>query len=298
MSRYIERAENIARFLDVANRMAMSAEGDRDAYWQPVLSITGGEDAYTERCGKLSAVAVVGFAVLDSANSASIYASLRAARENAHAVRSVIPHELWESVNATWLEARGLDGARLRDIGLMGFCDWVRERSHLFRGITYGTMMRDEPLHFIHLGTHLERADNTARLLEVRGEGVGVGPAPTEVDPTDQLHWAAVLRSVSAFKAFRTYYRDDLTPLRVADMLIMRADMPRSLHACLENVVNALEKVGPNAECTRVAGGLHAQLHWGRLDQLLNKGLDKFVEEFLVDINALGARIHDDFLMA
>lgn len=295
MSRYMERAENITRFLEVANRMSLSAGRDRAAYWRPVLTIAGGEAAFAERYGERSAVSVIEFSVLDPANSSSIYGSLRAARENAHAVRSVIPSELWESLNTTWLETRGLDGHRLREQSLTSFCEWVRERSHQFRGITYGTMLRDEAFHFLRLGTFLERADNTARLLGVRA--TGVKPGNTEVDADDHLHWAAVLKSVSAFRAFRTVHGDNLTPVTAADLLVMRDDMPRSLHACLDQVSQILEKLNPSAECTRLAGAAHAQLHWGRLDQLLARGLNRFIADFLTANNALGARIHEDFLL-
>jgi len=296
MSRYMERAENITRFVEVANRMALSAGKDRAAYWRPVLTIAGGEAAFAERYGERSAGAVIEFSVLDPANVSSIYGSLRSARENAHAVRSVIPSELWESLNTTWLETRGLDGSRLRELGLTSFCEWVRERSHQFRGITYGTMLRDEAYHFLRLGTFLERADNTARLLGVRA--TGVKPGNKEVDADDQLHWAAVLKSVSAFKAFRTVHGDNLTPLTAVDLLVMRDDMPRSLHACLDQVGIILGKLNPSAECTRLAGAAHAQIHFGRMDQLMAKGLNRFISDFLMTNNALGSRIHQDFLLA
>lgn len=294
MSRFIERAENIARFLDVANRLALSGGGARDC-WQPALTITGGAEAYCQRHGEVSAVSVITWAVLDGSNPSSILGCLKSARENAHAVRSVIPNELWEIINSTWLEVKGIDGARLREQGLTGFCEWVKERSHTVRGATYGTMLRDEAFHFVRLGTFLERADNTARLLGVRSEGV---TAETRVVPaSDQLHWAAVLKSVSAYKAYRALTREDVSPAGVAGMLIMNADMPRSLHACLDAVSVILEQISRPAECTRMGGGLHAQLHYGQLEQLLADGLDDFVTRFLTANNQLGNQIHADFLM-
>jgi len=295
LSRYMERAENITRFIEVANRLSLSAGGERVAPWQPVLTIGGGEEDFVARHGAPSAGAVIEYAVLDPTNPSSIHACLRAARENAHAVRSVIPSETWESINATWLEARSIDGHRLREQGLIAFCEWVRERAHHFRGITYGTMLRDESDFFIRLGTAIERADNTARLLGVRA--AGVHPNHTEVDADDQLHWAAVLRSVSAFRAFRTVHGGAVTPLLAVDLLVMQAALPRSLHACFNQVHDLLERLSPNAECARLAGAAHAHLHYGRLDQLLAKGLDHFVVEFL-DINTnLARQLHDDFLL-
>lgn len=294
MSRNIERAENVARFLDVANRLALSGGGARDC-WQPVLTVSGGPEAYAERHGGVSAVAVVSWAVLDSSNPSSILGCLKTARENAHAVRSVIPTELWEVINSTWLEVKTIDGSRLREQGLTGFCEWIKERSHTVRGAAYGTMLRDEAYYFVRLGTFLERADNTARLLGVRSEGV---TADTRTVPaSDQLHWAAVLKSVSAYKAFRALTREDISPAGVADMLILNSAMPRSLLSCLNEVELVLQHVSPVAECTRMAGLARAQLHYGRLEQLLAKGLDEFVEDFLIKNNDLGAQIHADFLM-
>lgn len=293
MSRYIERAENIARFLDVANRTALSAGGDRNVFWRSVLSIAGGEKAFSLRFGEPSAGNVVSFTVLDPANPSSVFTALRAARENAHAVRSVVPNELWEAMNATWLEVRGIDGPRLREQGLISFCEWVRERSHLFRGVVHGTMLRDEPFHFIRLGTALERADNTARLIGVPAGGLGNGG-----EAATNVHWAVVLRALSALKAYRTVYHDEPKTDKAVDLLVMNDDMPRSLHACLDQVVSALKPLGRGLECTRMAGEAHARLHWGRLDHLLVDGLDKFVADFLVSANQIGTRLHEDFLMS
>ena len=300
ISRNMERAENIARFLDVANRLSLTG-GDNAAIWQPVLTITGGQPRFPGEApetskAEISPVSVINWSVLDGNNPSSIHSCLRAARENAHAVRSVIPNELWESINSTWLEARTIGGPRLRDLGLEGFLDWVKERTNVYRGVTYGTMVRDESFHFLRLGTFLERADNTARLLGVRAEGVTA--ASTSADAHDTLHWGSVLRSVGAFRAYRSLSKGEVTPASAADMLIMMAEMPRSLHACLDMVTRILDTLSGQSECARLAGALHAELHWGRLDNLLTDGLEAFVSNFLASNNALGAQIHADFMMA
>lgn len=298
MSRYVERAENIARFIDVANRASLSSGNVRESAWDTVLTIAGEAEDYLKAHKTVTPVGVITYAVLSQSNLSSIYSSLRIARENAHAVRSVIPNELWEAMNSTWLELRTIDGARLRDVGLTNFCDWVRERSHTIRGITYGTMQRDEAYHFLRLGTFLERSDNTARLLSLRAKGVTAEDGGTGDQSADSLHWSSVLRSVSAYKAFRTVYRDDLTPARVAELLILRHDMPRSLHYCLDMVTEILEILAEGRECARLAGELHAQLHYGRLDHLLAQGLDVFLNKFVERNETIGSQIHSDFLMA
>ena len=296
MSRYVERAENIARFLDVANRTALASSGDRDAFWRSVLSIAGGEKAFNARYSQASVVNVVSFTVLDSTNPSSIYAALRAARENAHAVRSVVPNELWESMNATWLEVKSMDGPRLREQGLISFCEWVRERSHLFRGILGGVMVRDETYHFLRLGTALERADNTARLIGVPLGGFS--PSGAATDPFGQVHWAVVLRSVSALKAYRTIYRDEPRQDKAIEMLVHRAEMPRSLLSCTNQSLKALRFLGRNLECTRMVGALQARLHWGRMDELLEDGLKEFVADFITANNHISAQLHEDFMMS
>lgn len=294
MSRNIERAENVARFLDVANRLSLSG-GRTDDCWETVLTIAGGGEAYGEQNGAVSAGRVITWSVLELLNPSSVLSCIKGARENAKAVRNVIPTELWEIINATWLEARQLDGAKLREQGLTGFCEWIKERSHTARGAAYGTMLRDEAYHFVRLGTFFERADNTARLLGVHSEGVTA--ATRTVPASEQLHWAAVLKSVSAYKAFRSLIREDISPAGVAELLILNADVPRSLLACLNQVEAVLQRISPVAECTRMAGLGRAQLHYGQLEQLLAKGLDRFVANFLTKNNDLGRQINIDFLM-
>jgi uncharacterized alpha-E superfamily protein len=296
MSRYVERAENIARFLDVANASALSAAGDRNVFWRAVLSIAGGETAFKLRFSEASAANVVSYTVLDPANQSSVYSALRSARENAHAVRSVIPNELWEALNTTWLDMRAMDGPSLREQGLVAFCEWVRERSHLFRGIVTGVMLRDEPYHFLRLGTALERADNTARLIRVPAGSFAPGGA--DAQSSDQAHWAVVLRALSALKAYRTVYRTEPCSENVVELLVLRDAMPRSLHSCLDKVMTTLSILGPDLECTRLVGAAHAGLHWGRMEDLLKDGIEAYVKAFLAANNQISARLHEDFLMS
>ncbi len=295
ISRYMERAENIARFLDVANNLALSG-GDPDSVWQPVLTIADGTQTDDQVRTDLDTNGVIRWSVLDGQNPSSIHSCLRAARENAHAVRSVIPNEMWEVINATWLEARPLNWSKLKEQGLTGYCDWVKQRSHLYRGVTYGTMIRDEAYSFLRLGTFLERADDSARLLGV--EALGVTIESRNSNASEQLHWAAVLRSVGAMKAYRTVHKGEISATGAADMLILRPEMPRSLHYCMDMVSEILVKLAEGYECTRMAGAAHAALHFGRLTQLLEDGLDKFVAHFLRDNNALSNQISADFMMA
>ena len=305
MSRYTERAENTARMLNVGYETALLPQSTAKAQegWMGLLSISELIPAYTARHGAVTRDGVLDFMVRDGNNPSSILSCLRGARENARAVRGALTTEVWETQNQTWLELhRQLEGGAFeRDPGQ--FFEWVKYRSHLSRGVTLGTMLQDEAFHFLRLGTFLERADNTARLLDVKFHavqsdfhGVITGREPE----ADFYHWSAILRSVSAFEVYRKVYRDVITPERVADLLILRRDMPRSLHASLREVVDNLALVsnGHSAETERCAGRLLADLQYGRIDEILATGLHAFLTQFLDRVNDLGAGIGRDFLVA
>ncbi len=295
MSRYTERAENVARLLDVTYRMSLLPGNDTAGYWGASLSANGLDEAYRTKYGAFSAVNVVRYMVLDDDNPSSIRTCLRSARENAHAVRGTVTSETWETLNTTWIEMRDIKPGQLYGAALSSFFEWVKFRSHLSRGVTVGTMLRDEAFYFARLGTFLERADNTARILDVKYDELAPQPQPG----TEYYEWGALLRSVSAFEIYRRVYRDVITPARVAELLILRPDMPRSLHACMEEVYSILGRIsnGQSAETERRAGELHAQLHFGRMDQIFERGLHQALTEFLERTADLGNRISADFLV-
>ena len=247
------------------------------------------------------------FMVKDADNPSSIISCLRAARENARAVRGTLTTEVWETQNQTWLEVNRMlrSGAFERDPGQ--FFEWVKFRSHLSRGVTVGTMLMDEALHFMRLGTFLERSDNTARLVDVKFHAMnndyfGLPMLGLEGDAEkeyDFYHWSAILRSVSGFEVYRKVYRDVIRPERVAELLILRPDMPRSLHASLNEVLANLKLVSgdPASDTLRHAGKLRAELAYGRIDEILATGLHAYLTQFLDRVNALGSHISREFLL-
>ena len=304
MSRYTERAENTARMLSVHHDTSLLPQSAAvsQAGWMGVLSLSELLPAYTARHGAVTPKQVMHFMVLDEENPASILACLKVARENARAVRGTLTTEVWETLNQTWLEASRLarEGRFERDPAR--FFEWVKFRSHLSRGVTLGTMLQDEAFHFLRLGTFLERADNTARLLDVKFHAVEndfFGRASERHQEKDFYHWSAILRSVSGFEVYRKVYRDVITPDRVADLLILRRDMPRSLHACMHEVVGNLGVVAnqQSAETQRRAGRLLADLQYGRIDEILATGLHAFLTQFLDRVSDLGGGISRDFLV-
>ncbi len=300
MARYTERAENVARLLDVSQRMSLQLHG-AGGYWGAALGITGLQEAYEARHASIEADKVLRFMSTDASNPSSILSCLRAARENCHAVRGTVTSEVWETINTTWLEAREKAAgtapapAGERQSDLSGFFEWVKFRSHLSRGVTVGTMLQDEAFHFIRLGTFLERADNTARLLDVKYDEL----APKSEAGSEYYEWSALLRSVSGFEVYRKVYRDLITPTRVAELLILREDMPRSLHACMKEVHQILTLVANerSGETTRRAGTVYSRLRYGRIEDALSLGLHRYLTEFLDSTLDLGTRISRDFLV-
>lgn len=310
MARYIERAENTARMLDVnmsTSLLPQSAE-EAERGWRAMLGISELRDAFDTKHSQLSARDVIDFMVLDPVNTSSIYSCLKQARENARAVRGSLTTEVWEAHNETWLKLQRLlhDGLLERDPQQL--FEWVKYRSHLSRGVTIGTMLKDEAYYFIRLGTFLERADNAARILDVNFHGtetapelvpVGNGDSTPQEQQRDFYFWAAVLRSVSAFEVYRKVYRDVITPARVAELLILRGDMPRSLAACVNEVCLNLEQVrnSRSQEAERRAGLMRAELRYGRVEDIMAQGLHGYLTRFLERINDLGGRVSQDFLV-
>ncbi len=299
MARYIERAENMARVLDVTYNMSLvpNAAVSEAALWLPALEISGNVEAYDHEHDDYSAAGVIHYLAMDIDNPSSIYNTLRSARENARAVRVAMTSETWENINALWLEFSQFIGQDLAKHGLTEFCDWVKARSHLFRGVCFGTMLRDDAFSFVRLGTFIERADNTARLLDVKYHLLL--PSQEEVGgAVDYYEWSAVLRSVSAFQAYQKIFSDTIAPWRVAELLVLRRDMPRSLHACLDEVTPILEQLSGlrQIECKRLAGELHAKLRFGKMQDIFQQGLHEFLSDFIDANNYLGAEIQRAFL--
>jgi len=300
MSRYIERAENTARLLDIAYQTSLQPQSadESEQTWRSLVSISELNGLYGARYSTINARNVMEFMVADENNLSSIFNCLRAARENARAVRGALTTEVWETMNQTWLEFRRLlrEGALTRDPSQL--FEWVKYRSHLSRGVTVGTMLQDEAFHFIRIGSFLERADNTARLLDVKF----YRQEQTQGDDDaarDFYYWSAVLRSVSGFEIYRKVYSNVIQPDKVAELLILRPDMPRSLSHCVTRMLANLKRVanGHSAETLRRTGRLEAELAFGRIDEILAEGLHPFLDGFLAEVADLGSAISRDFLV-
>ena len=306
MARYMERAENTARMLDVnyqTSLLPQSADMSEQG-WRGLLSISELTWSFSKKYQEVTPKNVMDFMVRDETNASSIIACLRSARENARAVRGALTTEVWETQNQTWLEMNSAlrQGAFERDPA--AFFERVKVRSHQTRGVTVGTMLMDEALHFLRIGTFLERADNTARLLDVRFQALAgsddFGPGTAkEGQEVDFYHWSAILRSVSGFEIYRKVYRNVIRPEKVAELLVLRPDMPRSLAACMNEALANLKMVAneQSGETLRRAGRLQSDLQYGRIDEILATGLHAYLTEFLDRVNDLGVGISRDFLV-
>ena len=296
LSRYIERAENTARMLDVNYQTSLMPQqaAVAEQSWRSLLSISELTPDYEARYGRIDARRVIEFVVRDERNPSSIYNCLRAARENARAVRGALTTEVWETSNQTWLEFQRLIADGLLDRDPAALFEWVKFRSHLSRGVTVGTMLQDEAFNFLRIGSFLERADNTARLLDVKFYTPDSGGSAQ-----DFYHWSALLRSVSGFEIYRKVYSNVIQPDKVAELLILRSAMPRSLAHSMQRVVENLRRVAneQSGETLRQAGRLSAELSYGSIDEILAGGLHEYLDRFLCRVGQLGLDISRDFLV-
>ena len=302
MSRYLERAENMARMLDVSHSLSLMPQGGRgdglEELAMPLL-ITGTLDAYLERHGELDAERILHFFALDPENPASLYSCLRAARSNAHAVRGRITADMWENINATWLEMRHIAEQAPAQFSASRFCEWVKERSHLFRGATEGTIMRANAYRFIRLGTFIERADNTLRLLDARHQLLG-DALPSDASARAYYQWSALLRALSAYEAYAALYRGAPRVEEVAELLLLRPDVPRSLRSCICSLSQILAEL-PGATgrpAQRMAAELEARLRFTSIDEVLDEGLQAWIHDYILLVRQLGNAIHSAYLEA
>lgn len=284
MSRYTERAQNIARMTEVASRLAMTpspGDGHR-TQWQSTLASVGCEAAYFEKYDELEPAQVIEFLLLDTDNPSSVHSCLSTARNNARAVRTATTREMWESVNSTWLEIAAMKKDRIKRDVLPEFLQWVLQRSALFQGALIGSILRNDTYHFCQVGTYLERADNTARILDVKYHillpnkaAVGGG--------IDRSQWATILRSVSALRAYKWVYRRGYRANDVAEFLILRPEMPRSIAHCYANIDQSLRGLedyyGTSTDCQQLASETSSNLQALKIDTIIRDGLHEFLQQ-------------------
>jgi uncharacterized alpha-E superfamily protein len=299
MSRYVERAENVARFVDVNLQLMLDAPAGQDQQWEPVVATTGDHAKFAKHHRFATEENVIQFLTFDSDNPNSILSCLRAARENARSVREIISSEMWLQLNRFFLMVRGAaaSGGLKRP---QEFYDAVKEASHLFTGITDGTMTQGEAWHFSRLGRMLERADKTSRILDVKyflllrsAEDVGT--------PFDDIQWVAVLRSASAFEMYRKRH-GRISPKGVVDFLMLDREFPRAVQFCLLAAQDSLHAISgtplgtfryPPEKCL---GQLCSDLSFTTVDEIVKQGLHEYVDDLQTRMNQVSGGIFETFL--
>jgi uncharacterized alpha-E superfamily protein len=302
MARYMERAENTARMLDInleGTLLPQTPEQEARAQ-RSVLRISELETMFAERHpGSSSREDMLHFMVADSRNPSSIMSCLHATRENARAVRGTLTTEGWETINYTWLEFGDRIASQELEDTPDALFEWVKYRSNLCRGVMLGTALRDDAFYFMQLGMYLERADNTARILDVRFADAGPNSREAARQLEDFYYWTSILSSVSALEIYRKVYRDVVTPARVVELLILNAKMPRSLLASLDGVCDTLGRLRTTQsnECERFAGKLRADVLYSDIRQILEAGVHAWLTQFLKRVDELGMQVMRTFLM-
>lgn len=297
MARYLERAESFARVLDVTWKLSMMPRhGQQQHDLALPLNLTFTHALFEERYPRFTMSNLLNFFALDSHNPYSIYSCIEMAWNNAHAVRGSLSSEVWECINATRIDMRKLHQSGVDQVGIDTFFDWVKERAHLFRGAMYGTLLRNDAQCFIRMGTLIERAYATAQLLATKDQQLHNDPDPVR----EYYRLDTLLRAVSAREAYHSLYRQPMSWETVTELLVLRNDVPRSLHACVGDLVQQLEMIGsPRSRIPqRLAHQLHVELRFGSLDDVLADDLQTYLNSFLSKINALADSIRQTYLEA
>ncbi|MEM6762638.1 MAG: alpha-E domain-containing protein [Pseudomonadota bacterium] len=301
LARYTERAENTARLLDVAARLSAlpSTYGGLTNEWESAVLATGSGEAFHERYGEANRRNVIDWLAFSEHNPSSIRSCFDVARRSARSVRTAITREMWEAINGAWLEMRRFSIDAMSPRQLNEFLSFVKEASLRFDGSAYRTMLRTDAHAFFRIGTFVERSDATARILDVKyhvllpaGDSVGGG--------LDYFQWSSILRSASALSAYQWVFREALRPWRVAELLILRSEMPRSILSCADNVSRFLDQLaadyGRQGPAQRKARAMHSRLSHLSIDGIYREGLHEFLTRSVSENNALSQAIEAQYL--
>jgi uncharacterized alpha-E superfamily protein len=300
MSRYVERAENVARFVEVNLQLMLDSASGQDQQWAPLVATTGDNADFEKRYGVASQENVIHFLAFDPENPNSILSCLRGARESARTVREIISSEMWLQLNKFYLMVNGAAVSGKGRASPYEFFSDVKDASHLFNGVTAATMTHGEAWHFgPMLGRMLERADKTSRILDVK-YFILLRSVADVGTPFDDIQWAAVLRSASAFEMYRKRH-GRISPRKVVEFLLLDREFPRAIQFCLLAAQDALHAISGTPLGTfrntpeRLLGQLCSDLSYASVDEVINQGLHEYLDELQTKMNQVGAGIHETF---
>lgn len=290
LSRYIERAENIARLLEVGYRMSLTSrrEGGASEHLVSMMQAAEVDAEFAKKHAVADVASVSHFMLFDEANLSSVRSCLLAARTNARSVRTALTTDMWESLNAAWLEfaqikPRDMTGGRIQEL-----LQWIKQVSHQFRGAQIGTLLRDEGYAYATIGGYLERADNTARILDMKYY-VLLPRSNLVGGDVDIQQWTLILRAASAHRSYRHVYHDRYKAWNIADYLILRPEMPRSLRFCFSHITRTLDMLaeihGSRTTSHEAADDVLALIEGNSMDRIFAYGLHEFLTEFVVRNN-------------
>jgi uncharacterized alpha-E superfamily protein len=298
MARYIERAENVARFIGVNLNLQIDLPLAPSQQWQPLVETSGDASVFKERFGLATQARVIEWLAYDTQNLSSIASCLRHARENARSVRETISSEMWTQVNTMYLQIQTQRSLPEPERMLDAFRE-IRMGCHLFEGVTDATMSHNEAWHFMRLGRMLERADKTSRILDVKY--FMLLPSLRDVGtPYDDIHWSAVLKSVSGFEMYRKKY-GRITPPDVVDFLVMDNEFPRAVRFCIKSASESLQSVTGTPigafryRSEQLMGQLRAELDFTSVDTVIRSGLHEYLDRLQLKMNAIDNSLRDDF---
>jgi uncharacterized alpha-E superfamily protein len=300
MSRYVERAENVARFIEVNLNLMLDLPVGSAQQWQPLVETTGDAEEFAKRYGKATQSNVIQFLTFDQENVNSILSCLRAARENARSVREIISSEMWEQLNQFYLMVNSANTASRTDP--QDLFASVRMAGHLFAGVTDATMTHNESWNFCRLGRMLERADKTSRILDVKY--FLLLPTAADVGTTsDDIQWAAVLRSASAFEMYRKCH-GRIAPERIVEFLLLEKEFPRAIQYCLVRARESVHAISGTPAgvfrypVERLLGELCSELAYARVESIIAAGLHEHLDRLQTKMNQVGTGIAETFFAA
>ncbi|MBI2149251.1 MAG: alpha-E domain-containing protein [Acidobacteria bacterium] len=298
MARYIERAENVARFIGVNLHLQLDLPLAPAYQWQPLIDASGDAEPFRRQYSEANETSVIQFLAFDPEHPNSICSCLRAARENARSIRETISPEMWEQVNSMYLQIQ-LQRSTPQHESLPELLRGIRLACHMFQGITDATMSHNEAWHFLRLGRMMERADKTSRILDVKyfmllPSTTGIGT------PYDDLHWSAVLKSVSGFETYRKKH-GRISPHKIVDLLVMDREFPRSIRHCISHAEDSLHAItgtpsgSPEYASVRLMEVVNAELDATSVDQVMRSGFHEYLDGLQTKMNAVDRSLLKDF---
>ena len=297
MFRYLERSETSARLVEAGQRIALTRSHSDDE-WQSVLQTAAGLGGYLGKYGDVTKDNAIDWMLRDKDNPSSVLNVIENARNNARLVRTALTREVWESVNESWMLLRDALARKVSERDLPQILNLIRQRSADVRGATGGTMLRNDIYNFARIGTFVERADSTARILDVKYY-VLLPSAMAVGSNLDNVQWETILRSVSAEGGFRMTYGQDPTPRKIAQFLILDRKMPRSLIFCGTRIAENLDWLARDYGMAQPSNGMIAGLNDAftdrDIDGIFETGLHEFIQEYLRNLGAIAAQVEIDY---